>query len=258
MVLLGGGGTANCAHPAAGTSWARPPGGAWSVAPFDDLFCADPYVEQLTTDGRQWLRAGTGFGEVAFTWTSVDGLAWHDATPPAMRETGPRAAGWTGSEFVVLAVSDAGTDGWTSADGQAWKRTRNVIPVTMGAASIAHVGDALLALVQDDVDATTMWQRAADGTWAALTIPGLDPSIELRRMLVVGDNCVFLAVQGNSQLIVTWRPGDPTATVTAGPPEAIDLLGFASTRDKVVVLGGVGSLDERLPAAWSAPASMLP
>jgi hypothetical protein len=89
-------------------------------------------------------------------------------------------------------------------------------------------------------------------------VPGLDPSIELREASIIDGRSLFLGAMDGHPVIVSWRPGDPTASVVAGPDDALDLVGLAVSDGTVVALGGVGNLDDRRPAAWSAPSSTLP
>jgi hypothetical protein len=257
MVLFGGGGTERCAHPATAMTWARPAAGAWAAAPWDPLLCANPYTAEIVSNGRGLVLAGSGFGEVPLVWTSSDGLTWVEATPRAMHDSLPRGAAWSGSEYVVLSIDDPGTDEWTSADGRTWSRTPRALPVTAYAASIAPTGDSLIAVVGGDDDQTTTWQRAVDGSWAPIAIPGVDPAIRLRTVVSISGRLVFLAIRAARPVLVTWRPGDPGAAIIAPPVEAIDVLGVAVKDEAVVLLGGVGTLDERHPAVWSTPASVL-
>lgn len=257
-ILLGGGSSEHCAHPAAVQLWARPPGGDWAIAPFNQLFCADPYVSDVASNGTSFLLAGTGFGEVGLAWRSEDGLEWAEATPQGMRQTYPRAAAWTGTDYIVLAIAEPETVEWSSADGVTWERNDVAIPVTMSSASIARVGEQIIALVRDSNDVTTTWQRNPDGEWVPIEVPGLQEGVELRQVAGRGDQALFLATQAGRPIIVAWRPGDPTASAAGAPEDAIDLLGFAEHHGTVVLVGGVGNLEERHSAAWAAPSSVLP
>lgn len=256
MVLIGGGGTERCAHPAMAMTWARPTGGDWEIAPFQKILCANPYTFDLVSNGHGMLLVGTGFGEVGLSWASDDGLHWVDTAAPGFRDSMPRAAVWTGTEYVALAVGEPATDVWTSVDGTGWTKAPGGLPGALNTGSMANNGDIVLAVVHGNDDRTLTWQLADDGSWSVIDIPGLDPGIMLRDVRSIDDRFVFLASAAGHPLIVTWRPGD-AAVVVGGPQDAVDLIGFAIRDGTLVVLGGVGTIDERHPAAWSAPSSIL-
>ena len=105
-VLTLGEGDGDCAHPAVTGIWIRDAAGAWAATPFDPILCAGG-IAQAATAGDNAVILGTGAGDVAFAWSSVDGLKWTDRSAPFEGRL-PQGVARDASGFVAFGVGPSG------------------------------------------------------------------------------------------------------------------------------------------------------
>src|SRR6185436_15300902 len=120
-VLTLGDGDGDCAHPSVTAIWVRDAAGRWQAAPFDPILCAGG-IAQAATSGEHAVILGTGAGDVAFAWSSDDGLTWTDRSKPFEGRL-PQGVATDASGFVAFGVGPSGPPSSArSADGTSWEK----------------------------------------------------------------------------------------------------------------------------------------
>ncbi len=266
-ILTLGEGDGDCAHPYVTGIWIRDAAGTWAAAPFDPLLCAGG-IAQAATAGDHAVTLGTGAGDVAFAWSSDDGLKWTDRSAP-FEGLLPQGVAADGSGFVAFGVGPSGPP-WSarSADGTAWEK-----PVPLpGLADDSIIGNPVVlggeiaVFVGDPSGAIGILRPDGNGGWKSEQTSGLKRDT-LARIVAVGDGLVALGgdQSGAKAWIsadgVTWRPLELPAEVTASGPDAA-LNGAAVLDGRAYLVGQMARTDGgtsggAVGAMWSGPASLL-
>jgi hypothetical protein len=264
-VLTLGEGDGDCAHPAVTGIWVRDAAGAWAAAPFDPLLCAGGIAQSATAGGNAVI-VGTGAGDVAFAWSSADGLTWTDRSAPFEGRL-PQGVAADDSGFVAFGVGPSGPP-WSarSADGTTWEK-----PVPLpGLAEGSIIGNPVVldgeiaVFVGDPSGAIGVLRPDGAGGWKSEQTSGLTRDT-LSRIVSVGDGLVALggdqsgAKAWTSADGVTWRPLELPAEATDSGPDAA-LNGAAIVDGRAYLVGQVaGSSAARgaVGALWTGPASLL-
>jgi hypothetical protein len=264
-VLTLGEGDGDCAHPAVTGIWVRDAAGTWAAAPFDPLLCAGG-IAQAATSGDNAVILGTGAGDVAFAWSSADGLKWTDHSAPFEGRL-PQGVASDGTGFVAFGVGPSGPP-WSarSTDGTTWEK-----PVPLpGLAEGSIIGNPLVldgeiaVFVGDPSGAIGVLRPDGNGGWKSEQTSGLTRDA-LARIVALGDGLVALggdqsgAKAWTSGDGITWRPLDLPAEVTAGGPNAA-LNGAAIVDGRAYLVGQVANsdgTDGAVGALWSGPATLL-
>jgi hypothetical protein len=267
-VLTLGEGDGECAHPAVTGIWIRDAAGHWAVAPFEPLFCAGG-IAQAAAAGEHAVILGTGAGDVAFAWSSADGLEWADRSEPFQGRL-PEGVAADGNSFVAFGQGPFPGPAWTatSNDGTAWEKP---VPLPgLGDSSIIGnpvVLDGEIAVfVGDPSGAIGVLRHDGSGGWASEATTGLTRDT-LARIVAVGDGLVALGADqtGPKAWIsadgVTWRPLELPAEV-AGSGTNAAANGAAIVDGRAYLVGQIARTDGganggSVGALWSGPASLL-
>jgi hypothetical protein len=252
-VLLGVG-DGQCAHPVADFTWARPAGGDWAAAPWQDLFCAGGQGS-IATDGQTFVVAGTGAGDQPFLWSSQDGLSW-TATPIAI-EIAPAAVVWTGTEFLSLARGGSGFTTLTSADGVAWASAPAIGLPGGGLPRLFTLSGQVVALLGAG-GTLVAYQRQADGSWLSVPTTGLDASADdvTNAPTTSGLGFIFLSTTAGGGTVLASNDG--LAWHSVATPAATRFIGAAVFGDRAVLLGAQDTGSGTQPLAWWGPNTLLP
>lgn len=251
-VLLGVG-DGQCAHPVADFTWARPTGGAWAAAPWQDLFCAGGQGS-IATDGQTFVVAGTGAGDQPFLWASQDGLTW-TATPIAV-EIAPAAVVWAGSEFLSLARGGSGFTVLTSPNGVDWNNAPATGLPGGGLPRLFALSGRVVALLGAG-GTLGAYQRQADGSWLSVPTIGLDASADdiTNAPTTSGLGFVFLSTTAGGGTVLASDDG--LAWRTVATPAASRFMGAAVFGDRAVLLGAQDTASGTQALAWWGPAALL-
>jgi hypothetical protein len=159
------------------------------------------------------------------TWVSKDAVHWTTTPSSAaikgvMRAVSHVQDGWISAGFVP---TDSGGDPalWTSADGLRWTRINLVRPADSGSVEAFDVAESQAGLVA----------VGADGS------PDSSDSMGL----------IWFSPDGRS-----WQP-IATGNVFAGQSGGNGVAAVAAASDRLVVVGGTGSPDAVIAAAWISP-----
>jgi hypothetical protein len=261
LVAVGGGGAVRCAHPYAMDTWARAADGTWAEAPWNDMFCSDLESGSfLNRDGHPAL-IGVGFGEVALSWASDDGLRWRDLHP-AFGELYPRAAVVDGDAILVFGTgADGAPMAGRSQDGRAFTASRFLgLP---GSASLlgAFVSTGPLDVFVGDGLALGRARRDAAGGWTLDPADGIRAD-EIASIRTVGGRYVALGSDENSVPLAWSSPDGLSWSPLALPRPDADTAwqGVAVLGDVAVVVGqadaplGAGGT---VGAIWVGSAALL-
>ena len=262
MLTLGEG-DGDCAHPAVTAIWIRDAAGTWAAAPFDPLLCAGG-IAQAATAGDHAVILGTGAGDVAFAWSSDDGLKWTYRSAP-LKAACLRASPRRIRLRRLRCRSLRGRPGRHGAPTESWEQRS---PCRAGGRSIIGnpvVLDGEIAVfVGDPSGAIGVLRPDGNGGWKSEQTSGLTRDT-LARIVAVGDGLVALGGDQSGARAwisadgVTWRPLELPAEVTAGGPDAA-LNGAAIVDGRAYLVGQVansGGAGGAVGALWSGPASLL-
>ena len=117
-VLAAGPGGVACAHPYGLDTWVRSAAGAWSEAPFTNLFCGAEDV-RIAFVGDVAVLAGVGPGDNPVVWSSTDGLHWVDHGQ-AFSGLLPAAVTTFGGRTTLIAEGPTATWSSTTTNGTTW------------------------------------------------------------------------------------------------------------------------------------------
>lgn len=266
-VLTIGEGDGDCAHPAVTGIWVRDAAGKWAAAPFKPLFCAGGIAQAATADGHAVIL-GSGAGDVAFAWSSDDGLTWTDRSAPFEGRL-PQGVASDASGFVAFGVGPSGPP-WSarSADGTNWEK-----PVLLpGLPDGSIIGNPIVldgeiaVFVGDPSGAIGVLRPDGAGGWKSEQTSGLKRDT-LSGIVAVGDGLVaFGGDQSGAKAWISadgvaWRPLDLPAEATDSGPNAA-LNGAAVLNGHAYLVGQMTRTDSGTSggaanALWSGPASLL-
>jgi hypothetical protein len=265
-VLTLGEGDGDCAHPAVTGIWIRDAAGQWAAAPFEPLFCAGGIAQAAAGDNAVIL--GTGAGDVAFAWSSADGLTWADRSEPFEGRL-PQGVVADGNGFVAFGQGPFPGPSWSarSADGTAWAKPH---PLS-GLADVSVIGNPVVlggeiaVFVGDPNGAIGVLRPDGSGGWRSEQTTGLTRDT-LTRIVSVGDGLVALGGDQSGPKAwtsadgVTWTPLDLPAEAADSPNAALN--GAAILDGRAYLVGQIartdgGTTGGNAAALWSGPASLL-
>lgn len=259
LVAYGGGQTNRCAHPDALDTWLRTPDGAWHEAPWDPIFCAGG-LAYAAPAADHVVMAGLGTGDVAYVWTSDDGLSWTDVAFP--RGVGaPRAVGSLLGTDVVMGSSFETGNAWVSRnpDGVHWSAPEPlVVPSASEVLGLVTVDGHFLAILRTD-QGTFGALRSEDGvTWESAESVGLDPNLGAIIVAVEGG---LVGISGDDIGPRLWASADGTSWRSVAVPSDVgasgSLSGIAVSQGKVYLVGQAATEEEAGAAAWVGPAALI-
>ena len=139
--------------------------GRWQAAPFDPILCAGG-IAQAATSGEHAVILGTGAGDVAFAWSSDDGLKWTDRSAPFEGRL-PQGVAADGTGFVAFGVGPGPAWSARSADGTAWDEPVTLPGIADGAiiGNPVVLGDEVVVFVGDPSGAIGMLRPDGNGGW---------------------------------------------------------------------------------------------
>jgi hypothetical protein len=263
-VLVLGEGDGDCAHPAVTKIWIRDGAGSWTAAPFDPLMCAGG-IAQAAATGDHAVILGTGAGDVAFAWSSDDGLTWTDRSSVFTGRL-PQGVAPGGSGFVAFGVGPGPVWSARSSDGTSWEQ-----PVPLpGLADSSIIGNPIVldgevtAFVGDPSGAIGVLTPDGSGGWRSELTTGLTRD-SLSRIVAVGDSLVALG--GDQTGAKAWVSADgvswraltlPTEVTEGGTDSALN--GAAIVDGRAYLVGqvpGDGANGGAVGAMWTGPAALL-
>lgn len=247
-----------CARGHAVDTWVRDAGGSWTEAPFQGLFCAGGRPPAVADELA--VVVGSGAGDVAYAWTSNDGLTWADHPGEFGAGRLPSTVLASGAGFVAMGVSVQGAWASRSPDGADWTE-----PVRLPAPNDARplggstLGGKLVVVLATPNDAVGAASSDDGLAWAAEPVAAF-----------AGDHLVSveafeggLVAHGDDEALegAAWVSADGRAWRRVALPTAETggyVTDFAVGHGRVVLLGGIKGADgiSRL-AAWVGPGSLL-
>lgn len=264
-ILAIGEGDGNCPHPSMVEIWVRSSGGRWTAAPADPTFCAGG-TASAAAHGPTAVIAGAGTGDVAYEWSSTDGLRWTDRSD-VLGGLLPAGIAADGSGFLAVGSGFAPAAAWAahSKDGRVWDGS-HPIPGTVGMSimgdPVEFKGD-LAIFARDPAGAVGILRPDGEGGWRSEAARGLNGDT-VSRFVAVGGSLVALG--GDRQGPAMWVSADGTAwRALALPPEAkasgssATLTGVAVADGHAYLVGqikaptGVGAVG----ALWTGSASLI-
>ena len=253
-----GAGQVPCAHPYGLDSWVRSGGGVWAEAPFDDLFCRGSDVRLGFVAGRPIL-VGSGPGDAAVVWSSVDGLRWVDHSQ-AFVGLMPRAVTGDGRTAMLFAVGPTGTWVSTTTDGATWSAPAMIpgLPVDLvihgafwidGAPTlIVSAGDVVDSIRPDDGGA---WRRATAEGLTADELRGVT-AFDGGLLAVSGENGIEALVSRDG---MSWHPIELPHDLGG---EDASVAGLAVGGARAVLIGSLtDAVGSSVGAIWTGPDSLV-
>ncbi len=264
-VLALGEGDGACAHPAVTKIWVRDAAGGWRAAPFDPLMCAGG-IAQAAASGDRAVVLGTGAGDVAFAWSSDDGLKWTDHSSVFTGRL-PQGVAPDGSGFVAFGVGPGPAWSARSADGSTWEEPVPLPGLADGSiiGNPVVLGGEIAVFVGDPSGAIGVLKPDGNGGWTSELTNGLTRET-LTRIVAVGDGLVALGggLAGPLAWVsadgVSWRPLDlPAEAIKSGADAALNGAAIVDGRAYLVgqILGEGGAGGGAVGALWSGPAALL-
>lgn len=250
-VLLGVGGTSECAHPQREYIWQRVRGDvAWSAAPFNqDLFCAGG-LPDLAATGDGFAITGRNAGEVPFAWHSVDGLAWQDASHGLPVDSPPALVTATDTGFLFLGRGGR-TLAEASVDGRSWSPVvAPPVPPAFnpnGAGMLPEVlidtasGPLAIFDSDDGTNIVSAWRRLPDASWAEVLLEPLAPFGRITGGVSISDRTYLFLISGGRGRLVLSTDLVAWADVTIPPLSSINEL--AAFGGRLVLVGSVSDLN---------------
>ncbi len=257
-MVVGAGESGRCAHPFATDSWLRAEDGTWSEAPFQPLFCAGGNAAVAAAGGLA-VVVGAGNGDVAFGWSSPDGLHWtdHSAGFPVGL---PFEVIATPGEFLAFGVGPDGAWVEGSRDGANWTPPSSLPgPAEARPVGAAVLSDRIVVVLGHPSGAVGLVSSVDGLTWTTEPVPGL-VSGELIRVEAIDGGLV--AIGGDEEgptLRVsadghTWRDVSLPQELT----KESSVTDVAVGRGHAILIATRGSeAGTTEPAAWMGPASLL-
>ena len=264
-VLTLGDGDGDCAHPSVTSILIRDAAGAWKAAPFDPLLCAGG-IAQAATAGEHAVILGTGAGDVAFAWSSDDGLTWTDRSKPFEGRL-PQGVAADGTGFIAFGVGPGAAWSARSADGTAWDEPVPLPGLAEGSiiGNPVVLGGEVVVFVGDPSGAIGMLRPDGGGGWRSELTNGLTRET-LGRIVAVGDGLVALGggETGPAAWIssdgISWSPlALPVEATESGVDGAINGATIADGRAYLVgqIRSEGGAAGDVRGALWSGPAALL-
>jgi hypothetical protein len=246
-----------CAHPDAIVFWVRAADGRWTLAPFNNLFCAGGSGVTAVSAGRAAI-VGSGAGDQPIAWFSDDGLTW---LPRAVRGgIFPKAIVPMGDGFA--AIGTFGFAGWWFArsDGRTgWTIVPFFDPrAEEEAVGFADLGRGFIAWFVDPAGEIAAFTSDTGDAWQSVEMNGLS-GIELQRVARMETGYVAFgrAAEGPRLFVssdgVSWRGIRGPSDSGSSSYGSLVLWG-----DRAILLGTIHvGPDADVTAAWTGPASIF-
>ena len=195
---------------------------------------------------------GTGAGDVAFAWSSDDGLTWTDRSKPFEGRL-PQGVAADGTGFIAFGVGPGAAWSARSADGTAWDEPVPLPGLAEGAiiGNPVVLGGEVVVFVGDPSGAIGMLRPDGSGGWRSELTNGLTRET-LGRIVAVGDGLVALGGDetGPAAWIspdgISWRPlALPAEATESGVDGAVNGATIADGRAYLV-----GQIRARRRGGW--------
>ena len=264
-VLAIGEGDSGCAHPSVVQVQVRDAGGEWAAAPFDPIFCAGG-MPQAAASGTHAVIVGAGTGDVAYAWSSEDGLHWTDRSSVFV-DRFPQGVAVDGSGFIAFGTYLDRRPAWVarSVDGTAWQGPRPM-PGLAGATVVGNpvtLDGQVAVFAGDSNGAVWLIQPDGSGGWRSQLTLGLTRTT-LSRIVAVGGGLVALGGDDGGPVAwvssdgVSWRPLTlPREAIASGPNATLTGAAVADGRAYLVGQIVAAAGDRAIGALWTGPASLL-
>lgn len=263
--LVIGEGDSGCAHPSVVQVQVRDAAGDWSAAPFDPIFCAGG-MPQAAASGTHAVIVGAGTGDVAYAWSSADGLHWTDRSS-AFVDRFPEGVAVDGSGFVAFGTDLDRGPVWVarSVDGTVWQGPRP-IPDLVGATIVGNpvvLGGEVAVLAEESNGAVRLLQPDTGGGWRSQRTRGLTRTA-LSRIIAVGGGLVALGGDEGGPMAwvspdgISWRSlALPQEAIASGSDATLTGAAVADGRAYLVgqIIAAAGG--RTIGALWTGPASLL-
>ncbi len=264
-LLAVGEGDGDCPHPSVVDVWVRSAKAHWTAAPSDSILCAGGTAE-AAADGSRAVIVGTGSGDVAYVWSSEDGLHWTDRSEP-FNGLLPQGVAVDGSTFIAAGSGGTASSAWVagSHDGRTWDGPDPIA----GPAGMTIIGGPLFidhepVLFAGDLNgAVGVLRPDGHGGWRSEPAVGLDRTTVSRFVSVPGG---IVALGGDEQGPAAWASSDGTSWRPVALPAEAVASGTGSTLTGASVADGraylVGQItapaaDRATGALWTGGASLL-
>lgn len=260
-VLMGVGGTSQCAHPSREYLWRRRRGDdTWMAVPFvESLFCQGG-LPKIAANDSGFAIAGTNAGEIPFAWHSADGLKWQDVSQGLPVDSPPALMTAIDGGFLFLGRGSR-TDAEASLDGTNWAAVEAppAPPAFNPNGGLAMSPELLIdtphgpmAIYEsDDGSAVSGWRRQPDSSWAEVSLAGFEPGALVAGGLAVGNRTYLSLIRaGRGTLVVS----DDLATWTAIAVPPLNSFGdLAEFGGRLMLVGSVNdAAGETRWQVWTA------
>ena len=263
--LAVGVGDGDCPHPSMVEIWVRSVAGRWTAAPADPMFCAGG-TASVATSGSVAAIVGAGTGDVAYEWSSTDGLHWTDGSS-VLGGLLPAGIAADGSGLLAVGSGAAPAAAWTSdsKDGATWDGPHPIA----GTVGLSIMGDPVetngqpAIFARDTAGAVEILRPDGRGGWRSAPCDGLDADT-VSRFVGVGGSIVALGGDRDGPAMwvsadgASWRPLALPAEARASGSSAT-LTGVAVADGHAYLVGQVNAPSGAgaIGALWTAPASLL-
>jgi hypothetical protein len=223
--------------------WRSRDGAMWRLVANDKAFQYGR-MNAVAANGTRLVAVGyrslrDGIEPLGAAWTSIDGSIWHLARDVPIFDDVVA----TGSDFVAVANSEVGPSIWSSADGNAWRRTVGNDLGSGVAIRLIQLEDGYLMIGTDDVSGDdgytsigVIWRSANGITWERVPAQASLEQASIDDAARIGD------------LYVAVGPSD----VEEGGFALISTDGITWARTTEPPFAGVGLMVNRLMSAHGA------
>jgi hypothetical protein len=260
-----GEGDGDCPHPSMVEIWVRSVAGRWTGAPADPMFCAGG-TASVAASGSVATIVGAGTGDVAYEWSSTDGLHWTDASA-VLGGLLPAGIAVDKSGFLAVGSGFAPAAAWAShsKDGTVWDGPHPIA----GTVGLSIMGDPvefkgdLAIFTRDAAGAVGILRPDGEGGWRSKPCDGLNGDT-VSRFVAVGGSLVALGGDRDGPTI--WASADGTSWHPLALPAEAGTSGSSATLTDVAVADGHAFLTGQIKAPtgagaigalWTGPASLL-
>jgi hypothetical protein len=264
-VVAIGEGDGDCPHPSMVEIWVRSLGGRWTGAPADPMFCAGG-TASVATSGSVAAIVGAGTGDVAYEWSSTDGLHWKDGSAD-LGGLLPAGIAADGSGLLAVGSGSAPAAAWfaESKDGRTWDGPHPIA----GSVGTSIMGDPVefdgkpAIFGRDPAGAVGILRPDGQGGWRSQPCDGLNADT-VSRFVAVGGS--LIALGGDRDGPAMWASADGASWRPLALPAEAKASGSSATLTGVAVADGhaylVGQVKaptgaRAIGAMWTGPASLL-
>lgn len=256
ILVVGGGETNRCGHPAALDAWVRDGEASWTEAPFTPAFCAGGAASPAVS-GNRAVMVGAGTADVPFGLASDDGVRWTEAKG-AFPIGLPSAVAAAPFGFVAFGADDRAAWVERSPDGRHWSEPAG-LPAPDGVPAGAGMrGDRVVGIIRAE-EGPVFAVSSADGvSWAAERATGVDGN-ELARVEAIPGG--FVGIGGGTELPQLWVSADAVTWRAVSVPAEMNaestINDVAIAGDRAILVGSARIGGVLGGTAWAAPARVL-